>query len=82
VYEATRRRIFSPRNRFYFSGPKLTGLGSPHTSPRFVWPLAHAVEALTTSDASRQASLLQVSSYREVTQCMSSRLRLVDRQHR
>jgi meiotically up-regulated gene 157 (Mug157) protein len=59
AYAATRRRVFSIRNPYYFKGGKLEGLGSPHTNPRYVWPLAAAVEALTTDDAPRQAALLR-----------------------
>lgn len=48
VYAATRRRILSTNNPFYFKGAAFTGLGSPHTPHRYIWPLAHMVDALTT----------------------------------
>lgn len=47
VYAATRARILSDRNPYYFEGSELKGLGSRHTAYNFVWPLATAVEALT-----------------------------------
>lgn len=58
LYQATRARILSPDNPFYFSGTELHGLGSPHTEPDFVWPLATAVDALTTANTTRQLELL------------------------
>lgn len=48
VYAATRSRILSSANAYYFSGSAFTGLGSPHTPHRYIWPLAHMVDALTT----------------------------------
>jgi meiotically up-regulated gene 157 (Mug157) protein len=53
-------RVYSPFNNYYFSGSDLTGLGSPHTPANYVWPLATAMEALTSSNATRQAGLLKV----------------------
>jgi hypothetical protein len=59
LYTATRARILdSDTNPFYFNGTELHGLGSPHTEPDFVWPLATAVDALTTANATRQLELL------------------------
>jgi hypothetical protein len=61
LYAATRQRILSnSTNPFFFVGKELHGLGSPHTEPDFVWPLATAVEALTTSNTTRQLELLQM----------------------
>lgn len=48
IYWNTRERILSKANPFYFEGQLLTGLGSPHTSNRYVWPLATIVDALTS----------------------------------
>ena len=62
VYVATRARILSDRNPYYFEGSELTGLGSPHTAHNFAWPLATAVEALTAEGegmAARQAELMR-----------------------
>ena len=49
VYAATRARLLSPANRFYFEGPKLRGLGSPHTPHSHVWPLALMIQARPSS---------------------------------
>jgi hypothetical protein len=60
LYSATRQRILSgDTNPFYFNGTDLHGLGSPHTEPEFVWPLATAVDALTTANTSRHLELLK-----------------------
>jgi hypothetical protein len=59
LYQVTRQRILSSdTNPFYFSGSQLNGLGSPHTEPDFVWPLATAVDALTTANTTRHLELL------------------------
>lgn len=44
IYEATRQRILSGSNQWYFEGKELTGMGSPHTPQDYVWPLAMAVQ--------------------------------------
>ena len=59
IYEATRSRILSTKNPFFFSGSKLDGLGSPHTFHQYVWPLATVIEALTTQNVTRQSMLFQ-----------------------
>lgn len=58
VYAATRARILSEHNPYYFHGSAVDGLGSPHTNHQYVWPLATAMEALTTTDVTRQVQLL------------------------
>jgi meiotically up-regulated gene 157 (Mug157) protein len=61
LYEATRARILSRHtNAFFFASSQLHGLGSPHTEAEFVWPLATAVDALTSANATRQAELLSM----------------------
>ena len=52
VYEATRERILSAEhNRYYYEGTAATGIGSSHTPVGNVWPMALAVQALTSNDA-------------------------------
>ena len=55
IYQATRKRILSSLNPYYYTGSKLQGIGSPHTPHGFVWPMALAMEALTTSSSSSAA---------------------------
>jgi meiotically up-regulated gene 157 (Mug157) protein len=60
VYATTRARILSPANPYFFQGSELHGLGSPHTAQQHVWPLATAVEALTSNSPMQQAELLRM----------------------
>lgn len=60
VYAATRRTILSAENPYYFTGPAGAGIGSPHTPVDHIWPIALAVEGLTTPDRARQAELLDI----------------------
>ena len=60
IYENTRNRILSTRNKFYFVGSKLKGMGSPHTPGNYIWPLATAVEALTTDRLETKAESLKM----------------------
>ncbi|EIE24364.1 hypothetical protein COCSUDRAFT_14826 [Coccomyxa subellipsoidea C-169] len=59
IYAATRARILSRKNSWYFEGSALRGLGSPHTPSGHVWPLAMAVQGLTTANAEERASQLR-----------------------
>lgn len=49
TYQKTRQFILSPENPYYYSGQILQGIGSPHTPPHYVWPIALAMEGLTSS---------------------------------
>ena len=59
VYLATREAVLSRRNPYYYAGLYLEGVGSPHTPKDHVWPIAKAVEGLTTSDRAEKLRLLQ-----------------------
>jgi meiotically up-regulated gene 157 (Mug157) protein len=47
VYKATRKYLLSNANKYYYSGEKFKGIGSPHTPRNYVWPMALVVEGLT-----------------------------------
>jgi meiotically up-regulated gene 157 (Mug157) protein len=49
VYRATRARLLSKANPYYYSSDDtgLAGLGSPHTLQDFIWPLALMVQVST-----------------------------------
>ncbi|MFN8631515.1 MAG: glycoside hydrolase family 125 protein [Chloroflexota bacterium] len=47
---ATRGRILSPANPWWSAGRLGDGIGSPHTGPRRVWPIAVAMRGLTAAD--------------------------------
>jgi meiotically up-regulated gene 157 (Mug157) protein len=60
VWEATRAFVTSPANPFWFSGSVASGIGSPHTEPRRVWPIALAVEGLVSPSDERRRELLDL----------------------
>jgi meiotically up-regulated gene 157 (Mug157) protein len=58
TYIATRRWVLSAANPWWFQGEVAEGVGSPHTGPRRVWPIALAMRGLTaTNDAERVAAV-------------------------
>jgi len=60
VYQATRKTILSKENPFYFEGEYAAGIGSPHTPDQYVWPIALAMEGLTTDDKSEKEHILNL----------------------
>ncbi len=59
LYLRTRAAVLSPSNPFFYSGTAARGIGSPHTPGRNIWPLALAMQGLTSSDADERAELLE-----------------------
>lgn len=59
IATATRAFVLGPDNPYWFSGSAASGIGSPHTLPDRVWPIALAVEGLTGTP-SRRRELLDV----------------------
>lgn len=53
VWRETRDFVLSPANPYYVTGTAANGVGSPHTKPGHVWPIALAVEALTGTPEDR-----------------------------
>ncbi|MFJ3035169.1 glycoside hydrolase family 125 protein [Curtobacterium pusillum] len=60
VWEATRSFVTSPANPYWYSGAVACGIGSPHTLPRRVWPIALAVEGLVSTSSARRRKLLDL----------------------
>jgi len=60
VWAATRSLVTSPANPYWFSGTVASGIGSPHTKPNRIWPIALAVEGLVTASGERRRELLQL----------------------
>lgn len=56
---ASRRFVLGPENPFRYSGSAAAGIGSPHTPPEHVWPIALAVEGLTGEEG-RARDLLEL----------------------
>ncbi|KAJ2781766.1 hypothetical protein H4R18_002679 [Coemansia javaensis] len=60
TYQNTRRLALSPDNPWHFSGPAITGVGSPHTGYMKVWPMAVAMRGLTSDSADEVAECLDM----------------------
>jgi len=60
LYRRTRAFVLSEDNPFYYRGRVAAGVGSPHTPERYVWPIALAVEGLTTESPERALELLHL----------------------
>lgn len=58
IYQATRQTILSPENPYFYQGTYAQGLGSSHTFHRYIWPIALAIQGLTTNDKAEKAALL------------------------
>ena len=60
LYQATRRRVLSEANPHFVTAPRLRGVGSPHTPPGHVWPIAVAVAGLTAIDPAEKSAALRM----------------------
>ncbi|WP_308113621.1 glycoside hydrolase family 125 protein [Kineosporia corallincola] len=60
IYARTRSFALGPGNPWWFSGRAASGVGSPHTRERRVWPIALAVEGLTSGSPQRQRELVDL----------------------
>lgn len=60
LYTATRAMILSAANPYYYSGSAASGIGSPHTPERHVWPIALAIQGLTSADPDERRELLDL----------------------
>lgn len=58
VYQATRQTILSQENPYFYEGIYAQGIGSSHTPKNYVWPIALAMEGMTTSDKAEKARIL------------------------
>jgi meiotically up-regulated gene 157 (Mug157) protein len=62
LYLKTRYRVTSEANPYFFAGAAATGIGSQHTPEGHIWPIAIAMQALTstsTTDLDRVLDLLE-----------------------
>jgi meiotically up-regulated gene 157 (Mug157) protein len=50
IYQNTCRKILSKDNLYYAWGPVISGVGSMHTRPGKVWPMANIMAILTSDD--------------------------------
>ena len=51
-------RCSATENPYYYEGEYLKGIGSPHTPPRYVWPIALSIEAMTSDSKDFKAHIL------------------------
>jgi meiotically up-regulated gene 157 (Mug157) protein len=58
LYRATRAFILSPENPTFADGSAARGVGSPHTPDDHIWPIALAIEGLTSTDPDDKRRLL------------------------
>lgn len=59
-YLATRAKILSDENPYYYEGTFAKGIGSPHTPENYIWHIALAIQGLTSSDEAEREYLLDV----------------------
>ncbi|RXT30786.1 metal-independent alpha-mannosidase [Lacticaseibacillus chiayiensis] len=60
LYLATRAFILSLQNHYYYQGKRLSGVGSEHTPPQYVWPIAVAMEGLVATSAAEKMAKLRL----------------------
>lgn len=58
IYLRTRNHILSPSNRYFESGTFASGCGSSHTPKGYIWPIALAIEGLTTPNQEAKKQIL------------------------
>jgi len=64
IAENTRKFVLSKKNPYYYEGSLAKGIGSPHTPPGNVWPMAIIMQGLTTTN---KEEILQVFKSLEAT---------------
>jgi len=60
LYQNTRRFVLSHDNPYYCEGVSARGVGSPHTPPGYIWPIALAMQGLTSLDKAEQDEILDM----------------------
>lgn len=48
LYRNTRKFILSEKNKYFYARGEISGVGSSHTDPRYIWPLALTIQILTS----------------------------------
>ena len=56
--ENTRKMILSEGNPYYYKGKAASGIGSPHTPSGYIWPIALAMEGLTSDSREEKKRIL------------------------
>lgn len=63
IYLNTRDFILSSENPFYYEGKIASGIGSPHTPDKHIWPLSLSVEGLTTDSKEIKFKQIKTIAY-------------------
>ncbi len=58
AYLKTRQTLLSKENPYYYEGKYARGIGSSHTPENYVWPIALAMEGMTTNDKAEKERIL------------------------
>lgn len=62
IYQNTRKFALSSDNPYYFQGKVISGIGSPHTQGKYVWPISLMCEGLTCDDEVRINQIVKTLS--------------------
>lgn len=60
IYQNTRKMLLSKENPYYYQGKLAKGIGSPHTPKDHIWPIAIAIQGLTTNDMDEKLEILEM----------------------
>ena len=60
IYINTRNFILSKDNPYYYKGEKAQGIGSPHTWKEYVWPIALAMQGLTSTSQEEKEEMVNM----------------------
>ena len=58
AWRATRARVLSTRNPYFFRGSAAEGVGGAHVGPGMIWPMSIIMRAMTSSDDREIAACL------------------------
>ncbi|EGO2733547.1 glycoside hydrolase family 125 protein [Enterococcus faecalis] len=59
-YLTTRQTLLSKENPYFYEGKYAKGIGSSHTPENYVWPIALAMEGMTTKDKAEKERILDL----------------------
>ena len=60
VYQNTRQFVLSHENPYYYEGTRAKGIGSPHTWPQYIWPIALSMQGLTSQNENEMKELIDM----------------------
>lgn len=60
TYLTTRKTLLSKENPYFYEGKFAKGIGSSHTPENYVWPIALAMEGMTTPDKKEKERILDL----------------------